>query len=173
MNKKNIGYTLIELLIVVAILGTVGFTATQIFFTVLQSTAKADLTREVKQNGDYAISNMEKMIRNAKSVSCGSGAIILENFETPATQTTFNLSGTVPQQIASSSAFIGGASTSQGMLTNTKVSASALSFNCNSVAGKPDLVTISFTLSQANATAARPEERASMNFQTTVSLRNY
>lgn len=169
MNKKNIGYTLIELLIVVAILGTVGFAATQIFFTVLQSTAKADLTREVKQNGDYALSIMERAIRNATSLDnvnpCpfpppSRSSLQINNPGTPATTTTFSLSGT---RINSTG----------GTLTSDKVSASNLSFTCTKFNGKPDLVTISFTLTQANTSATRPEETARMNFQTTVSLRNY
>ncbi len=168
MRRRINGYTLVELLVVVAILGTVGFIATQIFFTVLQSTAKADLTREVKQNGDYALSVMEKMIRNAISLDSvvnpcpftNRNSLQITNSGNPLTTTTFSLSG---NQIASTG----------GMLTNAKVRANNLFFTCTKTAGKPDLIMISFTLTQANTSATRPEEKASINFQTTVSLRNY
>ena len=168
MRKRINGYTLIELLVVVAILGTVGFIVTQIFFTVLQSTAKTDLTREVKQNGDYALSVMEKIVRNAIGLDnlvnpcpfTNRNSLQITNPGNPSTTTTFSLSG---NQIASTG----------GMLTNTKVRANDLFFTCTRTSGKPDLIMISFTLTQANVSATRPEEKASINFQTTVSLRNY
>jgi len=181
--RKVKGFTLIELLVAIGILGIVGGITTIIFFTTLQSSSKSEVLREVKQNGDFAISVMERMIRNANSVNSCSGSSTSLTITNPDGRTTqFSLSGT---QIASNGA----------MLTSTKVSASNLSFTCTRTSGKPDVVGISFTLSQAGSptrpeerasmtfqtsftlsqagSPTRPEERASINFQTTVSLRTY
>lgn len=161
MVKRQTGFTLIELLVAIGIMVTVGALASGLFFTILKQSSKTNILTEVKQNGDYAISVMERMIRNAAGVesSCpGSGnSLIIRNPDGETTQ--FSLSGT---QIASTG----------GMLTGNKVSASNLSFTCTRTLGKPDIVSISFTLSQPG-TPTRPEERALMDFQTTVSLRTY
>lgn len=157
------GFTLIEMLVSVAILGTVGLISTQIFFTTLRGAGKADIIREVKQNGDYALTAMERMIRNSVGVSslCNGTAqssLTIKNLDSKAT--TFSLAG---GQIASNSGIF---------LTNNKVSVSGLSFTCMSTLGKPDVVNISFTVVQANA-GAGAEEVSGMDFQTTVSLRTY
>jgi len=43
---------------------------------------------------------------------------------------------------------------------------------CTQSGSKPPIVVIDFSLSQAGS-STRPEEQASVDFQTTVSLRNY
>ena len=161
IEKRRAGFTLIELLVAIGIMGIVGGIATIILFTTLQSAGKSDIMREVKQNGSFALTIMERMVRNATAIvsdcpQTGSSLTI----ENPDGQTTtFSLSGI---QIASTG----------GMLTNNKVAVNNLSFTCSRTSGRPDVVAISFTLSQAGSTT-RPEEQAQMTFQTTVSLRTY
>ncbi len=169
MVKKQ-GFSLIEVLIAMGILVTVGSVAMVVFFTTLRGATKSDVIREVKQNGEYAISAMETMIRSSQSVESigsgcsssngclGSGSCI--KILNPDNQyTVFSLSGT---QIASTG----------GNLTNNKVRASGLSFTCSQPPGAPPIVTVSFTLTQATSTT-RVEEQASIPFKTTISLRNY
>lgn len=162
------GFTLVELLVAVSLIGIVGGIATIILFTTLQGASKSDIMREVKQNGDYAISVMERMIRNANSVVVGCPAgpgsqirpsLTIKNRDNQTTSFALSLSG---DQIASTG----------GMLTNNKVTASNLLFTCTRTRGSPDVVSISFDLAQ-RAITFRPEERASINFKTTVSLRTY
>ena len=166
MKKK--GFTLIEMLVSVAILGTVGLISTQIFFTTLRGAGKADIIREVKQNGDYALTVIERMIRNASGVTSvcdGTTANSLTIKNLDGNETSFQLSG---GQIASVSATL----TGNGTLTGNKVAVNNLAFICLRTPGKPDVVNISFSVSQAGA-GAGPEEISAMNFQTTVSLRTY
>ena len=67
-------------------------------------------------------------------------------------------------------------SSNSASLTSDKVVpvAGTCYFDCEEgVSGtSPDKVTINFRLSQAG-TVSRPEEEATVNFQTTVTLRNY
>lgn len=161
--KQKSGFTLIELLVAVGILGIVGGISTIIFFTTLQGTSKSEVVREVKQNGDYALTVMERLIRNATAITSTCDGtpqptLIIINPDQSTTQ--FSLSATA--QIASNA----------GFLTNNKVSASNLSFTCTRTPGQPDVVVISFTLSQAGS-PTRPAEKASIDFRTTVSLRTY
>lgn len=162
MKKITKGFTLIELLLTVGIVGVVGGMVAVILFTTLQGASKADVMREVKQNGDYALNIMERMTRNAAAIasSCdGSSQTSMSLTNLDGETTLFSLSG---GQIASNS----------GKLTNTKVTVTNLSFTCSRAAGQPDVVAIGFVISQAGG-AVRPEEKATMTFQTTVSLRTY
>ncbi len=65
-NQKPNGYTLIELLAVMVVLIVVGAVVGQILFSVLRGTNKANTLSDVNQNGNYAISQISKMIRSAQ-----------------------------------------------------------------------------------------------------------
>lgn len=153
--KKN-GFTLIEMLVVIGIFGILAFIGSNMFFTILKSSAKTRVLAEVKQNGNYALSVMGRMIRNAKSIEdCPGDSIRIENPDRD--NTTFSCSG---GRIASNSA----------NLTSDKVAVTGCNFSCAGTI--PEVVTISFTLSQSGTTT-RPEEEAMIDFRTTVSLRTY
>jgi len=168
MEMKKNGFTLIEVMIVVGILGIIAVVGSGAFFSILRSSTKTKTLQIVKQNGDYAISVMERMIRNARVVtdppiSSTVSSITIKNPD--GGETTFSCEGD-PPTIASNGA---------SLLSNeVKVS------DCDNIfevtvgqAGvKPAVVKINFNLTQAKATN-RPEEQAEVNFQTTVTLRNY
>jgi len=66
------GFTLIEILMVVFLLGIIVVIGSNLFFSILKGASKAEITKEVKQNGDYAMNVMERHLRNANSIeSCG------------------------------------------------------------------------------------------------------
>lgn len=165
---KKTGFTLIEMLIVVGVLGIIAIIGTGTFFTLLKSSAKTKVLAEVKQNGSYALGVMERMIRNARSIVINSDTQICETgmlkikIENPdGAETEFACEA---DKISSNSA----------SLTSDKVVPSGCSFDCEAgEAGvKPDKVTIDFSLSQAG-TDVRVEEEAMLDFHTTVILRNY
>lgn len=67
-NKKlQTGFTLIELLAVMIILVVVGTIITSILVSTLRSGDKSTTTNDIRQNGNYAINQMSKMITYAKS----------------------------------------------------------------------------------------------------------
>lgn len=175
MAMKKAGFTLIELLVAMAILATVGVVTTNLFFQTLKGTTKAELLKGVKQEGDFAISIIEKMIRNSKNIeeafpenpswSCdGSDRPDIKITNQDNSTTIFNCSMTGSDTyIASNSA----------RLTSNKVRVSSCSLiRCTRSGSAPPVVEIRFSLSQLGS-PARPEEQAAVNFQTTVSLRNY
>lgn len=155
MVVRQKGFTLIEVLVVIFLLGVVLVIGVNLFFSILKGASKAEITKEVKQNGDYAIAVMERMIRNAQDASCNGGVTIT------------NLDGRTTRFFCESSRI---ASNSGNYLTSGNVTATGCSFTCEY--STPEVVTISFTLSQ-KGTPARVEERATQDFQTTVSLRTY
>jgi len=162
------GFTLIELLVVIGILGLVAAIGTDSFLSLLKGTTKARVLAEVRQNGNYALEVMERMIRNAKSLTEYSGSSI--TIVGPDDQETI---------------FSCGDSNGDGLNDLASNSASLISDrvkveDCGSVFSvvpgesgiSPAKVTIEFSLSQAEVDV-RPEERATVNFRTTVTLRNY
>lgn len=160
MKKNYQGFTLIEMMVVIGILLIVGTMAVGLFFQTLKGASKVEILKEVKQNGDYALGVMERMIRNARAIPSpcidkDEASITIANPDNGTT--TFSLAG---GQIASNS----------GRLTGTNVSATALTFHCNPLSSP--VVNITFTISQTGS-PTRPEEQAQVSFKTTVSLRTY
>lgn len=69
MKKSKIrnGFTLIELLVVITVFVSVGVVIGNILFSALRGTNRTNTLTVVKQNGSFAIAQMTKMTRNAKS----------------------------------------------------------------------------------------------------------
>lgn len=157
-----------------------------LFYAVLESASKAEIEKEVKQNGDYAITIMEGMIRNASRVECAvdpvSGSTVL--IKNPdGNETTFQClydSGNNIARIASVSATADQYLTSQTVTLGTKTTQitgclnipNNLSFTCTSPPSGPQIVNIGFTLTQARL-GGKPEEKAKVDFETTIGLRTY
>ncbi len=66
-NNKN-GYTLVELLAVIVVLVAVGTIIAAILTSVLRSSNKSASTESVRRNGNYAITQMSKMITYAQKL---------------------------------------------------------------------------------------------------------
>lgn len=80
--KKN-GYTLIELLIVIAVFAVIAFVSAQTIILTLESTHKADNTTKVRDNLDYALGEMSRQLHNAGAVTCSGGASDHISFSDP------------------------------------------------------------------------------------------
>lgn len=168
MVKKK-GFTLIEILVVIGVLAIVVIVGSTSFFNLLKSSTKTRTANLVKQNGDYALAIMERMIRNGKIIEntevppqeCKSGMGKIKILNPDGGETEFSCEG---DTISSNSASL--------ISSQVKVANGNCSFNCQRTGlFEPDVVTISFTLSQAQ-TDVRPEEAVSIVFKTTVVLRN-
>ena len=166
-SSSRQGFTLVEILVVIGILGILAVIGSQMFFSLLKSSAKTRVLAEVKQNGNYALSVMGRITRNAKSIeTCALGMEKIRITNPNQEWIEFDLSGT---RIASVSAL------RTDYLTSNKVTIDTgepFQFDCVQSGNSPPVVTISFTLIQS-AAGVRPEEEASIDFKTTVSLRTY
>lgn len=181
------GFTLIELIVVVAILSLMSLVIAQVFFTTMKTNTKTELMKDVKQNGEYAIDNMTRMIQSAASVvgTC----IDIEETPTPIDEITvvdrFGTSVLLTCMDVGSPSVARIASVSGGVteyLTSESVSlvsdggdttciTSPLQFACTSVGGTPSSIGVSFRLRQKN-TAQSAEESADSQFKSTVTIRN-
>jgi prepilin-type N-terminal cleavage/methylation domain-containing protein len=173
ISKACKGFTLIEMLMVVFLFGLVMTLSGALFSSVLKGSGKSEVNKEVKQSGDYAMGMMERFIRNAKTVNCptspGSSIIVTDK---DGLQTTFLcLLDSGVAGIASKSGTLAPNRITGNNVTLGSACSGDLTFTCVSTVIPPQ-VTISFTLKQKEV-SARPEDQASVKFQSTVSLRTY
>ncbi|RJQ37114.1 type II secretion system protein [Candidatus Microgenomates bacterium] len=66
IKNSSEGFTLIELLAVVVVFMSIGIIVTSILFSSLRGSSKTNAITTVRQNGNYALIQMEKMLRNAR-----------------------------------------------------------------------------------------------------------
>ncbi|OGG11488.1 hypothetical protein A2Z00_03515 [Candidatus Gottesmanbacteria bacterium RBG_13_45_10] len=182
-HKKIAGFTLLETLITVGIIGMVGVLISQVFFTTTRTNTKTELVKDVKQNGDFALESMQRTIRNSLAIqtTCSpapgttSSSIDVQNPD--GTMTTF---GCAFDTSANATRIV--ATTSAGLqyLTSTNVSLggtscsdpnNTLAFVCTSYPDQPSSVDIQFRLSQ-KGTPVDQYAVTSISFETTVVPRN-
>ena len=169
MKNQNLGFTLVELLIVVTLIGFIGTITSQIFIINLRSQVKSELLKEVKQNGDYALSAMEMMIRNAVNISslqCNIPSDELTITNQDGFTTTFSC--TNGSKIASNTS----------SLTSNKVvvynCSNAFRVVCPTPPLYPKYVFINYIIQQAGTDLTpTPGSITSLEYQSTISLRNY
>lgn len=163
------GFTFIEMIVAISILGIVALIGTGFLLTSLSSSGKAEINKEVRQNGNFALSTMEGLIISSKSVSCPT-ADEIDVIDTNGQLTQFICYDSAPDyKISSVSASFLPPITY--ILTADNVAVTDCSFICTTTAGSPTNVRISFIVSQK--TGSRPNEKASVSFQTQVNTRNY
>lgn len=185
-SRSTNGFTLVEILMVVFLFGLIMTLSGALFSAVLKGSSKSEITKEVKQIGDYAMGQMERAIRNAKSIdSCSTNSLTIVDrngiYNTFSCQTIDLGSGSLVASLASSSAALKTITPTPVRLSGNNVTLSqsqgacgvnTLSFDCSKITLKPPQVTIIFSLYQ-KGNSTRPEEQASVNFQSTISLRTY
>lgn len=175
MRKKLAGYTLIEIIIVVALLGIVMVMATGMFLNIMRGAVKSRALQEVKQNGNYVIMTMSRMIRNAMNVSCSglSDRLVIENPD--GMTTTFQCCLGADNNFIASISGTMTCSSEGARMTGDNVTVTDCASFINCTAGPPPVIDIFFQLNHVyrGAGAVPPEESAASVFQTTVSPRNY
>jgi type II secretory pathway pseudopilin PulG len=161
-RKFTKGISLIEILIVVSIFAVVGVLVAQSVLYSVRSSRKSESLSHVRNNLDYAISIMERQLRNAESITTCSGASVskLDFYDSLGNATYFQCTG---GYIASGSATI--------RLTSDEVELTSCSFTCNpGSADEPDSIFIKLTGKDATAQGV---ESAEFTAETQVLLRNY
>lgn len=163
---KNNGFTLVEVLMVVFVMGIVIVVGGQLFFTILKGASKTELVKQVKQNGDYALGVMERQIRSAKKIdACTPTSLKIVNQDDGITEFKCLLENGVNKIASGSSTF-----TSDSVTLGATCPASL--FDCSRSTLIPPKVSVSFFLYQKGS-STRPEEQANLFFQQTISLRTY
>ena len=153
------------MLVVVAVV------VSNMFFTTFRSSSKTKALTTVKQNGDYALSVMERLVRGSQEVTSVCPEVPPES---PAVTNNISLKMLNGDEIVFSCDLENKLIASNGAsLTSDQVQLDSCSFECRSQGEfYPQTVTIDFTLSRPGENI-REEEKASVDFRTTVVTRNY
>jgi len=166
MIKLKNGFTLMELMVSVGVLGILIVSATALFFSSIRGGGKVEVTTTVKQNGQVALNTIEQKMRNAKSVvSCVS---------TPST--SINLVDQNDQTMDFECVDVGqdtGSITIDGSsVTSDAVALMECEFSCTQSSGglSGPLVKVNFSLSQAGSAAVH--QVAEVDFSTSVYVRS-
>lgn len=154
-NGSQLGFSLIELLAVVAITAILSVVTVQLAVNSQLRGAQSEAVAKIRQEGDFLLDQMGFMIRNARSVSCiGTDRLDVATKEN--STVIYRLQDT--QLMANSD-----------VLTSSGVEVSDLSFLCTENDASPGvLVTIAFSLT--NRATSPPLQQA---FGANVYLRSF
>lgn len=169
-------FTLVELLIAMGIVVIVGSVVTATLFGVLRGSSKSTTITIVKQNGDAAMSQMAKTIRNAKTLNyiypCGSPS-------SPTTTSTLTVTAIDNTTTTFTCDSINSTVTTNGQtLFDTSAVALSPSMSCatmftcsqDTISSSP-VIQIRLSLTQKNQNAP-VEKTSTISFQTSVEMRN-
>lgn len=185
------GYTLVEFLVVIGLLLTAVGVALVFLTSILKGSNQANITAEVKQNGQIVLDALERQIRNADSATVGAGIagkhikLTLPKPSGPSNALhikCFNDSTAVGK---SSNGWIGivasdledPGETLYASLTNldavSGVDVTKCNFNVIAEIGQaPPIVNLNFTVNQGVDAPSRQDFVANVFFATTISLRH-
>ncbi len=157
IKKNGFGFTLIEVLIFISVLVVILSICFSFLLITFSGSSKTDALKEVKQNGNFALSSMEKFALSAERVACLPNSLTVTMLD--GTSTVFSCDGV---RISSNSSF----------LTDDNVTVSNCVFICTTTPGTPAMVEIGYTVETAGIGSKRVSEKASLDFATKVIVRN-
>jgi prepilin-type N-terminal cleavage/methylation domain-containing protein len=174
------GFTLIELLVVISVSVILGIAAAGLFFTTLIGNTKKEVLTRVKDEGDYAINQMEFLLRNAialvpdpefpLSPVCEQAMqrISFRSIDEGIT-TLYTYEDNNVKKIASKSA----KAVNPVFLSSDSVSLSGLTFHCEqSSTNFGSYVTITFAMQKDSPDTNRPTP-VREDFTTSVNIRSF
>lgn len=180
-----LGYTILELIVVMALMLVIGGFIVGILNSTLRGNTKTKITSDIAQNGNYAMSIMTGIITNSQAFNSINTSLAFPNpvatcvgrvsngkqitvtgFDGGVTTFTCNDVGTSPTYTISSN------SASLLDTTQVKLIPGSCTFTCSqdSVYSAPR---IDITFQLQNASGATYEKQANALFNTSISIRNY
>jgi len=155
------GYSLIEMLVVIVLLIMLAIVGTSLFVNTLTGSNKTTIALQLKQQGEYAMSQMLSMIRGSVRIeSCGGSSIVIRNPDESTTQ--FFLENT---KIASNSG---------SYLTGNELRVTAGPvFTCTEENGVYTFANITFTLKHGDPQVDKPIEVVEQAFVGGAAVRKY
>lgn len=171
----KLGFTLIEILIVVSLLGIVMISITQLLAGVLTGSAKANASQMVKENGQFAISTIEHSLRNSNSVTyCYSTLEFSVTDNSTGTPIITSYYYSVVSDRLRQAKKIDDGSWTYSYITSAELYVDFAEFSCQEspgTPGQPAVYKISLTISKPSSLVE--QNIVSQTFETTVSLRTY
>lgn len=83
LTKRSCGYTLIEILVAIAVVGVITGVSIAIYLSVASLQQQSITINDLQSEGTVIIEKMSRVIRDARSVKCGESCntLIVHNFE--------------------------------------------------------------------------------------------
>ena len=161
--KQSEGFTFIEILVVVALVGIIMTGIVGILLSVLRTSRKNEAMTNLKQAGDYALGVISGKIRNTQEIKCEGTVLTLTNLNDLTTVISLTCD-TDSDSIKENDNYL--------ISEEVGMSLSDCEISCVSgVSGSPDSVMVGFTLS--SGLGDDPTSHVEAVFKTTISLRNY
>ena len=163
MSRAKTGFTLIETVITVGLVGVLSVGIVNIFFSTVKGGGKARLEAEIKSQGDFAITSIERNLRNAIRMPECSGDLSFDIKNNSGQIETYTYSVTGNDLILA----IDGVN--KGLVTNSEINVESFDLNCvEGIGVNPGTVSVAMTLS-INGEGGQTVRQT---FQTRVSMRN-
>ncbi len=173
LPRQEAGFTLVEMLAVMVVFIIVGSIMLSILVTTFRTSQKTDTLTQVRENGNYVLTQMAKTIRSA------TGLVAPFPCVTPVITSTLTVLTPDHNQIiydctippSPTPATI--ASNSASVLDTSAVTLTACSFTCtqNSKSELP-IIQINFSLKQQSSSTFVEKTVSTVSFQTSVVMRN-
>lgn len=182
VNCQSEGFTLIEFLIVLGVLATAVASALLVLTSVLRGTNQANITAEVKQNGQVVLDTLEPQIRNARDAKdlsplppgANDGVSLTLGDGTSLNIACFPAGANTNGYIGTSTAASYTSVTNQDLTSGVDVTDCNLRVIPASVgAVNSAFVSVSFVMNQGKNAPSRQDFKANVKFETTISLRRY
>ncbi len=174
-RQAELGFTMIELLTVVSIFGILAVVSANLFFSSLAGSTKEGVIRQIKENGDFSVTQIENSLRAAKRIVANSGGDTCVNGMSLVAYEDLNGSVTELGVVDGRLAFDGSNYLTSSNLVVNEVVGSGKEFmvNCRQDANSGvTFVEVSFTLTKGGGVGDDPEESFESDFRASVSLRN-
>lgn len=178
-NRSKKGFTLIEVIVVIAVIGMIIPAIFSVIVAILQQELKIYQLSEVKRQGDYALAIIESTIKtNAVSINdagTGGNEVCADAGESGNADYFRDEQGNWFRFTVSNSRIASGSSivNATGEITKSNVVVTNFSLTCARPNGAaPAIINVQFTVS-AGGSSTRQEERASITYRTKLKLRNY
>lgn len=164
-NNKQTGMSLLEILVVVTIFAVLGVLVTRSVLLTLQGSRKTEALVKTRENLNFAMSVMERQIRNADSIiQCpNADPKILDYTDADGATTSFTCTN-----IATADGYIASGS---ARLTNDSINVLTCQFGCTiGSSTNPSSVTIDISATDKTATGV---QNATVSVSNKIYLRNY
>lgn len=172
MKKSQQGFTILELIVMIGILGVIAVSSMNIFLRSAVSTTKNASIRQVKQAGDYAITQFENDLRGAKAIVENSlGQVCQNDMSEIAFETTDD--NTHTWSFDASTDTDNGVFFDNQQLLDSDIRLTSFDLDCSqTVETNTTFVNMVFTLQKGDSSVNTTQEMAQTQFSTKVTLRN-